>query len=70
MNPFKILNVGPDAAAREILLAAAQAMRERRHSAREIAAARQMLMEPEQRAVLAFLHFTDTAPLLRPSDEL
>lgn len=69
MNPFKILNVGPDAEPAEVMCAAAQALRERRHSAREIAAARQMLMEPEQRAVLAFLHFTDTAPLLRSPNE-
>uniref|UniRef100_UPI004056333E hypothetical protein n=1 Tax=Candidatus Electronema sp. TaxID=2698783 RepID=UPI004056333E len=69
MNPFKILDVGQDAEPAEVMRAAAQALRERRHSAREIAAARQMLMEPEQRAVLVFLHFTDTAPLLRPSDE-
>lgn len=68
MNPFKILNVGPDAEAQEVMRAAALALREKRHSAREIAEARQLLMDPALRPVLAFLYFTDTTPLLRPPE--
>jgi len=68
MNPFKILDLGAEADAEEIMRAAALALREKRHSAREIAKARQLLMEPALRPVLAFLHFTDLTPLLRPPE--
>ena len=68
MNPFKILNIGPEAEAQEVMRAAALALREKRHSAREIAEARQLLMDPALRPVLAFLHCTDLAPLLRPPE--
>ncbi len=66
MNPFKVLGLSAEAGAEEIMQAAALVLREKRHSARDIAEARRQLMEPELRPVLAFLYFTDTAPLLRP----
>jgi hypothetical protein len=68
MNPFKILGLGAEADAGKIMRAAALALREKRHSAREIAEARQLLMDPALRPVLAFLHFTDLTPLLRPPE--
>ncbi|MGX9728269.1 MAG: hypothetical protein ACTFAK_13425 [Candidatus Electronema sp. VV] len=68
MNPFKILNIGPEAEAQEVMRAAALALREKRHSAREIAEARQLLMDPALRPVLAFLHCNDLGPLLRPPE--
>ncbi len=65
MNPFKMLGLGAEADAEDVMQAAALALREKRHSARDIAEARRQLMEPELRPVLAFLYFTDTEPLLR-----
>ncbi|CAK8720004.1 MAG: hypothetical protein CDV28_1297 [Candidatus Electronema aureum] len=65
MNPFKILNIGPEASAQEIMQAAALALREKQHSAYEIAEARRQLMDPSARPVLAFIYFADLEPLLR-----
>ncbi len=67
MNPFKVLNIDPAATAPEVMQAASLALREKRYSAREIAEARQLLMDPAARPVLAFLHFADVEPLLRLS---
>jgi hypothetical protein len=66
MNPFTILNINPTADAAVVMQAAAAALRDKRHSAREIAEARQLLMNPEVRPVLAFLYSADLRSLLRP----
>jgi hypothetical protein len=66
MNPFTILNISPTADAAAVMQAAAAALRDKQHSAREIAEARQLLMNPEVRPVLAFLYSADLRSLLRP----
>ncbi len=63
MNPFKILNIGPGASKKEIIQAAARAMREKEFTGREIAQAQKMLIEPASRAAQAFLHCIDVNPL-------
>jgi len=61
MNPFKILNIKRDASNKEIICAAAIAMRDRQYSAKEIAQAQKMLLDPVSRACHEFLHFIDLA---------
>jgi hypothetical protein len=46
MDPYKILDVSADAGGREILQAAAKAMKERKYSAKEIAIAQKTLLNP------------------------
>jgi hypothetical protein len=65
MNPFQVLKLGPEADARAVMQAATLALREKRYSAHEIAEARQQLMEPSARPLLAFLYVVDLEPLLR-----
>lgn len=67
MNPYKVLHVSAEAGPKEILAAAAAALRRKEHSAREIAQARQQLMNPKMRPLLDFICFADTEPLLRPA---
>jgi len=50
MDPYKILEVRVDADSREILLAAAKAMKERKYSAKEIAIAQKALLNPVKKA--------------------
>ncbi len=67
MNPYKVLDLAVEAEAKDIIAAAAKAMREKKYSAREIAEARRQLMNPKQRPVLDFICFADVEPLLRPA---
>ena len=50
MDPYKILDVRADADSREILQAAAKAMKERKYSAKEIAIAQKTLLNPVKKA--------------------
>jgi hypothetical protein len=50
MDPYKILEVRADADSREILQAAAKAMKERKYSAKEIAIAQKTLLNPVKKA--------------------
>jgi len=59
MNPFKILSIKKDASSKEIIRAAAMAMRDRQYSAKEIAQAQKLLLDPVSRACHEFLHFID-----------
>ena len=59
MNPYKILNVDRNADKKEILRAAAVALRERQFSAREIALAQKELLDPSTRSVHDFIQFLD-----------
>ena len=59
MNPFKILSVKKDASNKEIIRAAAMAMRDRQYSAKEIAQAQKLLLDPVSSACHEFLHFID-----------
>lgn len=65
MNPYRLLNISPQASAREIVQASALALRENRHSARDIAEARKELMNPVTRRLLDFIYTVDTDPLLK-----
>ncbi len=69
MNPYQLLNIGPEATAGEIVQASALALREKNSSAREIAEARKELMNPASRRLLDFIHTVDVAPLLRDAKE-
>ena len=64
MNPYQLLNISPQATAREIVQASALALRENKHSARDIAEARKELMNPVTRRLLDFLYTVDLSPLL------
>ncbi len=59
MNPFKLLNINRHALNKEIIQAAALGMREKKYSAREIAQAQKMLLDPVTRACQEFLYFVD-----------
>ena len=63
MNPYKILNIDYHASQREIIQAAALALRERIFSSREVAVAQKELLDPITRAAHTFLHFIDVKPL-------
>ena len=64
MNPYKVLNVDCRAAKREIIQAAALALRERKFPSRDVALAQKQLLNPISRATHEFLHFIDVKPLL------
>jgi len=59
MNPFKVLNINRHAVNKEIIQAAARGMREKKYSAREIAQAQKMLLDPVSRACQEFLYVVD-----------
>ena len=59
MNPFKILSVKKDASNKEIIHAGALGMRRRQYSAKEIAQAQKILLDPVSRVCREFLHFID-----------
>jgi hypothetical protein len=64
MNPYRLLNITPEATPREIVQASALALRENKHSARDIAEARKQLMNPATKFILDFVHTVDLEPLL------
>ncbi len=49
MNPFKILEIDEKATKREIIVAAAKALRDRKYSAKEIAQAQKTLLNPQKK---------------------
>lgn len=59
MNPFRLLKVGRYVAPAELLAAAARALRERQHPAREVALAQKELLDPVSRACHAFISFLE-----------
>jgi hypothetical protein len=59
MNPFTLLGVTHHATHKEIIQAVGQAMRSRQYSARNIARAQKLLLDPESRACQSFLHVID-----------
>ena len=56
MDPFRILELTPDASNREIIQAAALALRKRQYSGHEIALAQKELLDPVKKQAHAFLH--------------
>ena len=65
MNPYKILNIGADAEKREIIQAAALALRQRHSSAREVAIAQREILDPVSNAAHQFLQFVDLKPFMK-----
>jgi hypothetical protein len=65
MNPYKVLNITPTATPRDIVQASAQALRDKKHSARDIAEARQQLMNPAAKLILDFVYSVDLEPLIK-----
>jgi len=59
MNPYKILGANPNMTQRDILQAAALAMRTKLYSAQEIAIAQKELMNPITKASHDFIHFIE-----------
>lgn len=68
MNPYRVLNINHDAAPRDIVQAAAMALREKKYSARDVAEARKQLMDPKVRLVLDFVHSVDIDPLIHDTN--
>lgn len=66
MNPYEVLAINHDATPRDIIQAAAMALRERKYSAREVADARKQLMDPQARMILDFLHYVDVESIIKP----
>lgn len=63
MNPYKILSINKHSTKRDIIQAAAFAMRERKHDIKEIAAAQKELIDPIAGITQEFLQFVDLKPL-------
>lgn len=59
MNPYTVLGIHKDASNREIILAATLEMRKKQWSAKEIAQAQKMLLDPVSRSSREFLHWID-----------
>uniref|UniRef100_UPI004056914F hypothetical protein n=1 Tax=Candidatus Electrothrix sp. TaxID=2170559 RepID=UPI004056914F len=68
-NPYRLLNVSPEATAQEIVQASAVALRENTCSAHDIAEARKQLMHPATRRLLDFIYTVDVEPLLRDAEQ-
>ncbi len=69
MNPYQILNIDNRAMKKDILLATAKALRERKFSGQEIAIAQKQLLSPVSKALLDYVCFIDLQQLqdkLRP----
>jgi len=61
MNPFLVLNIDRDVSQKGIIRAVAAAMREKKHSAAEIATAQKTLLDPVSRGCVDFLYHIDLA---------
>ena len=59
MNPYEILNIDDGAEKRDVVQAAALALRQRRYSAREVAMAQRELLDPVSSAAHRFVQFVD-----------
>ena len=65
MNPYKILNIDAGAEKRDVVQAAALALRQRRYSAREVAMAQRELLDPVSNAAHQFVQLVDLKPFLK-----
>lgn len=59
MNPYKVLRITKDAAQHEIVLAVTRALKRKEYSAREIADAQKILMDPRNRKTAEFIYFLE-----------
>ncbi|XOF33248.1 MAG: hypothetical protein ACL93V_14765 [Candidatus Electrothrix sp. YB6] len=69
MNPYKLLNVTPEATPQDIVRASVLALQERQHAARDIAKARKQLMNPATKLILDFVYSVDSEPFIREAIE-
>ena len=65
MNPYKRLKITADVEKKDIVQAAALALRERHYSAKEVAMAQKELLDPASGAAHRFLQFLDLDPFLK-----
>jgi hypothetical protein len=65
VNPYKILNIGAGAEKKDVVRAAAIALRERRYTAKEIAMAQRALLDPVSSVAHRFLQFVDLKPFIK-----
>ena len=65
MNPYKILNIDAGAEKRDVVQAAALALRQRRYSAREVAMAQRELLDPVSNVAHQFVQVVDLKPFLK-----
>lgn len=68
MNPYAVLNIDHTATPRDIVQAAAMALRKKTCSAREVAEARKQLMDPRTRLILDFVHTARPEQLINGRD--
>ena len=68
MNPYKILDLDPGASKRDIIQAAATAMRKKEYTGKEVAEAQRELMNPISRAAHEFIDLMDVVPFLNQLD--
>lgn len=67
MDPFQILGLQPGAKNKDIVQAAAQALRQRQFSGHEIARAQKELLNPIKREAYAFLHLLEIEESSQPT---
>lgn len=65
MNPYKILNIDAETEKKDVVRAAALALRERRYTAKEVAMAQRALLDPVSSVAHRFLQFVDLKPFLK-----
>ena len=66
MNPYKILDIDASAEKRDVVQAAALALRQRHFSAKEVAVAQKELLHPVSKAAHGFLQFLDLKSFVKP----
>jgi len=59
MDPYRLLGIDKDVSNKEIIQAAALQMRQKQYSAKEIALAQKLLLDPISRGCQAFLYHID-----------
>lgn len=59
MNPYKILQISKDATQNEIVLSVTRALKRKEYTAREIADAQKILMDPRSRKTAEFIYSLD-----------
>jgi len=62
MNPYKVLEIDGQAEKKEIIMAAAAALRKRKFSGHEIANAQKQLLDPASRSIVNFLYSFNFKP--------
>ena len=62
MNPYKVLEIDGQAGKKEIIMAAAAALRKRKFSGHEIANAQKQLLDPASRPIVNFLYSFNFEP--------